>query len=150
MQPRVALTLWRRHRKEQVRIRNVCDREWHSLPGDGIVRDKPEHGKDATDCVTLTNWRRCRKGHARIRKGCDREWHSQTGDGIVRDNQDTERMRQRVALTPWKRHRKGQVRIRKECDREWHSQPGDGIVSDKSGYGKNATESGTHKLVTPS
>ena len=47
-----------------------------------------------------------------------------------------------MALTSWRRHRKGQVRIRKECDREWHSQTGDAIVRDKSGYGKNATESG--------
>ena len=56
-------------------------------------------------------------------------------------------MRPRVVLTPWRRNRKGQVRIRKECDREWHSQTGDGIVKDKSGYGMNATESGTHVLV---
>ena len=52
MQPRVALTAWRQHRKEQVKIRKVCDREWHSLPGDGIVRDKSGYGKNATESDT--------------------------------------------------------------------------------------------------
>ena len=59
-------------------------------------------------------------------------------------------MRPRVALTNWRRDRKGQIRIGKECDREWHSRPGDGIERDKSGYGRDATESGTHPLETES
>ena len=127
MRPRVALTLWRQHGKGQVRIRNECDREWHSLSGDGIVRDKLGYGMNATESGT----------HVLVTasKGT---------------NQGTERMRPRVALTHWRQDRNGQVRIRKECDREWHSLSGDSMVRDKSGYGKDATESGTHSLETAS
>ena len=46
--PRVALAIWRRHRKGQVEIWKECDREWHSLPGDGVIRDKSGYGKNAT------------------------------------------------------------------------------------------------------
>ena len=149
MRPRVALTLWRQHGKGQVRIRKECDREWHSISGDGIVRTNQDTER-MRPRVALTLWRRHHKGQVRIRKECNREWHSPPGDGIVRDKSGYGKKRPRVALTIWRRHRNGQVRIRKGCDREWHSPTGDSIVKDKSGYGMNATESGTHVLVTAS
>ena len=85
MRARAALTNWRPHHKGQVRIRKECDREWHSLSGDRIVRDKSGYGKNAIEQGALTLWRPHRKGQIRIRKECDREWHSLSEDRIVMD-----------------------------------------------------------------
>ena len=65
MRPRVALTNWGPHRMGQVKIRKECDREWHSRPGDRIIRDKSGHGKNATEGVALTHWRPHRKRYGK-------------------------------------------------------------------------------------
>ena len=149
MRPRVALTIWRRQSKGQLRIRKECDREWHSQTGDGIVRDKSGYGKNVTESGThqLETGSRDKSGYG---KNATESGTHNLESASKGTNQDTERMRPRVLLTFWRRNREGQVRIRKECNREWHSLPGDGIVRDTSGYGMNATESGTHFLETGS
>ena len=83
---RCVLTLWRPHRKGQVRTRNETDRamrthqletaqggtsqdmernrpsDAHSHSGDRTGRDKSGHGNKPTERCALTNWRPHRKG----------------------------------------------------------------------------------------
>ena len=96
MRPRVALTNWRPHRKGQVRIRKGCDREWHSLSGDRIVRDKSGYGKNAIEQGALTLWR----PHREREKSEDRVNATEQG-----------------ALTSCRSHQVGQFRTREESDR---------------------------------
>ena len=163
---RGALTLWRQHREGQVRTWKESDRargthfldtasggtsqdterirqsEGHSLPGDGIERDKSGQGKNPTERGELTSWRRYREGQVRMRKESHRargthqletasggtcqdtetlppsEGHSHSGDGIGRDNLGRRRNpTEQGALTSWRRHRKGQVRTQKQSHR---------------------------------
>ena len=135
-----ALTLWRRHREEQVRSQDTKRNqpsEGHSLSRDGIGRDKSGHGKNPTRRGALTLWRQ-----VRTRKESDRargthilesasggtsqdterirlsEGHLPTGDGVERDESGHgKNPTKRGVLTSWRRHREGQVRTRKESNR---------------------------------
>ena len=153
---REALTYCRRHRGGQIRTQKqshsvrgthiletasggisqdtetIPPSEGHSLPGDGIGRDKSGHRDNPTKRGALTLWRRYREGQFRTQKqshrargthiletavggtGQDtetippREGHSLSEDSIRMDksghrNNPTER----GALTSWRRHREG-------------------------------------------
>ena len=87
----------------------------HSLPGEGIGRDKSGHGKNPTKRGALTSWRRHREGQVRTWKESDRE----RGTHILetaseRTCQDMERIR----------------------PREGYSQAEDRIEGEKSKHGK--------------
>ena len=140
---RVALTLWRPHRKGQVRTCKECDRlsgthyletasyvtsqdtegprprECNSHTRDHMGRNKLGHGNNATGKRALTNWRPHRKGEVRRRKECVRESTTHALETASEEtSQDKERLRQRVC----------------------HSRTGDRIIRDKSGHRNSKTE----------
>ena len=116
-------------------------REWHSLTGDGRLRNLSGKVKKVTEGDVLTSWRRQKEGLVRTRKESNRGrgtcqletaegWTCQNteikradkgcspaGDGRGRDlSEHVKKAAEREALTSW-RQQGGLVRIWKERDR---------------------------------